>query len=190
MEIIRFTVAQYQRMDELGVFGSEKVELLEGYIMKKGLMSPPKAVAIGRVYDELRDRVEPKWHVRSQMDITLAESQPQPDGAVVAGVIEDYAKQHPGAADVALAVEVADATLDLDRTIKYRIYARNRIPVYWIVNIPERQLEVYTQPRAGRNPTYRNTQILAATDSVTVPLGAHTLGPIPVADLLPPVSQP
>jgi len=180
-----FSVAQYQQMERGGLFGPDRVELLDGYVVRKGLMNPPHAVSLERVGDELRARLPAGYCLRTEKDVTLAGSQPQPDAAVASGSRDDYAQRHPGPADLALLVEVADTTLEEDRTSKLQLYARNRITVYWIVNIPDRQIEVYTRPVAGRNPRYRDVQILAPTDSVSVTLGGAVVGPILVADLPP-----
>ncbi len=120
------------------------------------------------------------------MDVAIPDSQPQPDAAIVAGCNDDYFDHHPGPSDIALVVEVSDSMLEEDQGTMQRIYARARLPVYWIVNIPERQLEVYIQPRAGKNPAYRQCQVIAPPDSVSVTIGGTAVGPIAVADLLPP----
>lgn len=187
MPLYTFSVEQYQEMEREGLFGSDRVELLDGYVVRKGPMNPPHAVSLGRVRRQLEPRLPLGWFLRQQMDVALTESQPQPDAAIVLGTNDDdYATHHPTAADVALVVEVSDSTLEEDRTTKLVRFARARIAVYWIVNIPERQLEVYTRPVAGQNPRYRSVQILAATDSVSVTIGDIVIGPILVADLLPP----
>lgn len=149
-------------------------------------MNPPHAVSHERVLDELRARLPTGWCLRSEKDIILADSQPQPDAVIAVGSRDDYRERHPMANDIALVVEVADTTLDDDRTLKLRLYARDRVPIYWIVNIPERRLEVYTLPVGGKNPRYRDGRHLAAAEAVTVPVGPHLVGPIPVANLLPP----
>jgi Uma2 family endonuclease len=190
LPLYRFTVKQYQEAEERGLFGSARVELLDGYVVRKGPTGPPHAVSVGRVRRQLEPRLPVGWCVRMQMDVSLSESQPMPDAAVVVGAEDDYATRHPAPAEVALIVEVADSSLQEDRTIKLPIYAADRVLVYWIVNIPERRLEVHTRPVAGKNPRYRDVQLLAETDSVTVAVGAAVVGPILVADLLPPVSQP
>ena len=86
------------------------------------------------------------WYVDSQEPITLATSEPEPDGVVVRGPSDDYADRHPGPRDVALVVEVSDDTLARDRTLKKRVYAEAGIPTYWILNLVEGKLEVYTAP--------------------------------------------
>jgi hypothetical protein len=186
--LYKLSVEQYQRMGEVGILtGRPKIELIEGYLVEKEKINPPHALSLGRISRALHALIPPGWCVRSQMDITLTGSQPQPDAVIAAGDIEDYADHHPGPGDIALVVEVAESTLDDDRTTKLRMYAADRIPVYWIVNLPEHQIEVYTQPRAGKNPTYRQRQVIAPPDSVSVTIGTTLIGPIPVADLLPPL---
>jgi Uma2 family endonuclease len=187
MPLYTFTIAQYQQMEKDGLFGSDRVELLDGYVVSKCPMNPPHIASLGRVNRQLSSRLPPGWYVRLQSDLSLTDSQPLPDAAVVVGTNDDdYATQHPTPDDVALIVEVADSTLDEDRTTKLARFARARIVVYWIVNIPERQLEVYTRPVAGQNPPYRGVLILAATETVSVTIAGTTVGPIAIADLLPP----
>jgi Uma2 family endonuclease len=181
-----FTVPQYQWLEREGVFGSDRVELLDGYVVRKGPMNPPHAVSLERVGDEFRARLPAGYCLRTEKDVSLTGSQPQPDVAIASGSRGDYAHHHPGPGGLALIVEVADSTLEEDRTTKLRMYARAHIRVYWIVNIPDRRIEVYTQPVAGNNPRYRQRQDFGETESVSFTLGAHTIGPIAVADLLPP----
>jgi hypothetical protein len=86
---------------------------------------------------------------------------------------------------VALIIEVADTSPDEDRIRKGRIYARARIAVYWIVNLRESQVEVYTQPRAGKSPAYRQRRDYARKESVPVVLDGEEIGRIAVEDFLP-----
>ncbi|MFO0841208.1 MAG: Uma2 family endonuclease [Gemmataceae bacterium] len=152
LPLYQFTVEQYQRAEAEGLFGSARVELIEGYVVRKGPMGPRHAVSVGRTEDQLRPRVPQGWCVRTQMDVALSSSQPLPDVVIAVGSRDDYADHHPGPTDVALVVEVADSSLEEDRTIKLPLYATDRVRVYWIVNIPERRLEVHTRPVAGKNP--------------------------------------
>ncbi len=181
-----FTVAQYQWLEREGVFGADRVELIDGYVVRKGPMNPPHAVSLERVGDEFRARLPAGYCLRTEKDICLTGAQPQPDVVIASGARDDYAHHHPGPGDLALIVEVADSTLEEDRTTKLRMYARSRIGVYWIVNIPDRQIEAYTQPVVGNNPRYRRRLVFGETESVSFTLGPHTIGPIAVADLLPP----
>jgi Uma2 family endonuclease len=88
--------------------------------------------------------------------------------------------------DVALVIEVAEATLPQDRTIKKRVYAAAGIPVYWIINLPDKQLEVYTNPSAGADgPDYEERKVYRPSDTVPVVINGRRIATIQVADLLP-----
>lgn len=81
-------------------------------------------------------------------------SEPQPDLMLLRPQADFYVAGHPGAADVLLLVEVSDSSLAFDRTCKRSLYARYGIGEYWIVNIPDRVLEVHRAP-AERGYTER-----------------------------------
>jgi hypothetical protein len=94
--------------------------------------------------------------------------------------------RHPTPADVALLVEVADTSLRQDRDVKGPIYARARVAVYWIVNLPERCVEVYSDPPRRRTKAgYRRRAVYAVGEAVPLVLGGQEFGPIPVGELLP-----
>lgn len=83
-------------------------------------------------------------------------------------------------------VEVADATLQGDQGLKLRVYARARIPIYWIVNVSQRQVEVYSHPTgSNEDPTYADRQDYAADSEVPVLVDGRQVGTIRVAELLP-----
>jgi len=126
------------------------------------------------------------WYVDSQEPITLNDSEPEPDIAIVRGDTRDYLDRHPGARDLSLVVEVADSTRERDRTLKQRLYGRAGIPVYWIVNLVERQLEVYSQPvELPSGPLYQQRQDYSLSDAVEVAIGDRTAGSLRVRDLFP-----
>ena len=113
--------------------------------------------------------------------------EPEPDVAVVRGTDEDYEYKIPTAADVALLTEVSSSTLVQDRGKKLLAYAKGRIPVYWIVNLVARQVEVYSRP--GKNG-YRSHKTYASGEQVPVTIGGRKLLPIAVDDLLPRRKRP
>jgi len=84
-----------------------------------------------------------------------------------------------------LIIEVADTSLREDRIDKGRVYARARIPVYWIVNLQNLCLEVYTRPKAGKSPAYRQCQNFGRKDLVPVLIEDRVVGTIPIRELLP-----
>jgi Uma2 family endonuclease len=185
--IFRLTVDQYHELIRAGKLGEDDpVELLEGILVFNMPRSTPHATGTKFARREI-ERVLPQgWHYIVQDPITLADGEPEPDGAVVRGRIEDYAKAHPGPADVALVVEVADTSLDRDRGIKLRSYARASIPEYWIVNLQEGQVEVYRDPvPAGAQSGYRHRQSYARAGRVPVTLDGITIADIETQGLLP-----
>jgi Uma2 family endonuclease len=182
----RFTVKQYRQMMETGVLTTnDRTELLEGWIVEKMTHNPPHDAAVDLAQGILRAMLPPAWHLREQKSITTADSEPEPDLAIVRGGARVYARRHPRPSDIAMVIEVADATLWEDRGRKGRIYARARIPVYWIINLVESQVEGYTDPKAGKSPAYQRRQDYGATDRVPIIIAGKEIGRIAVRDLLP-----
>jgi Uma2 family endonuclease len=182
----RFTVRQYHRLVEAGILHSgERVELLEGCLVSKMNQNPPHPTAVELVRALLAARLTSQWTIRSQAPISTIDSEPEPVLAVVLGPIRRYQRAHPRPAEIALVVEVADTTVEEDRGRKQRIYARARLPVYWILNLSEKQLEVYTQPRRGRTPTYLKREDYSSDDAVALVVGGLSLGTIAIRDMLP-----
>ena len=130
----------------------EPLELLDGRLVPKMPKKPPHRISTRRTADALSNVLPKGWYVDTQEPVTLLElhlgagNVPEPDVAVIRGETDDYSEQHPSADSVALVVEVADSTLRDDRGLKKSIYAHARIPEYWIVNLIDRQLEVYQRP--------------------------------------------
>jgi Uma2 family endonuclease len=141
----RWTKEEYYRLGELGFFHGQRVELIEGIIMVLSPQGPTHWSATERVRARLERAFGPGFLVRLQGPIDLgAPSEPEPDIAVVVGSVEDYTDAHPTTA--LLIVEVSDSSLSYDRNRKASLYARAGIRDYWIVNLVDRQLEVYRDP--------------------------------------------
>ena len=127
--IYRLSVDQYHALIEYGkLLEDDSIELLEGWLVPKMPKNPPHRLSTRRVRGKLEALIPPGWYVDSQEPITTLESEPEPDDVVVRGHPDDYANRHPGPHDLGLIVEVADASLKRDRTLKKRIYARANIP--------------------------------------------------------------
>jgi Uma2 family endonuclease len=164
----------------------DAVELLEGWLVLKTPKSPPHRVVTGLTRETLPRVVPAGWFVNSHQPVTLEDSEPEPDVAVVRGEARHYADRHPGPQDVGLIVEVAESTLQRDQGLKKRLYARANIPVYWIVNLPEHQMEVYTDPTGpADDPDYRQRQNYALADDVPVVIDGREVGRLHVRDLMP-----
>ena len=184
MPVRRFTVQEYHRLIEEHFFVSdEHFELIDGYITEKMSRNPPHDAAVNRARRRIERALPSGWIVRIQSAITTADSEPEPDIAIARGEDEDYVARHPGPVDLALVVEVANTTLATDRGPKLAAYARAGVVAYWIVNLDDVQLEVFTQPEPSSS-SYQKSTILRAGESVAVLLAAGATPPIPVADLL------
>jgi len=145
--ILRLSIEQYHAIIQAGILTSDdSVELLEGWLVFKRPKNPPHRVTTRLVRTALENILPAGWYVDSQEPIALSNSEPEPDIVVVRGDTRQYLDRHPRAEDIALIIEVSDTTLQRDRTVKKRIYARAGISIYWIVNLVEEQVEVYSQP--------------------------------------------
>jgi len=119
--IVPLSVEQYHAMARAGILEEGgPIELLEGYLVEKMTKHPPPRVATQLVELALRQVIPADYHTAMQEPITLEDSEPEPDVAVVQGTIRDYAARHPYAHEVPLVVEIADATRERERGLKRR----------------------------------------------------------------------
>src|SRR5262249_7326492 len=123
--------------------------------------------------------------LRVQSAITTPDSEPEPDLVVARAPGTRYLTVHPEPKEIALVIEVSDTTLTEDRDAKGRLYARARLPVYWIINLPESKVEVYTDRGGGRGAAYRQRQEYGVPLSLPLILGEAKVGKIAVRELLP-----
>lgn len=182
----RFTVPEYHKLIEVGVLTeNDHLELLDGYLVEKIPHDPIHDGAIQLVEDSIRLLLPAGWCIRVQSATTLSLSEPEPDVAIVRGGKRTYLAQHPKPNDFGIIVEVSNTSLDSDRDDKIPIYARDGIPVYWIVNLVDRQIEVHEQPSGtSPSPTYGTRRTFQTGDSVPVVIDGVAVGTIPVVDLL------
>jgi Uma2 family endonuclease len=180
------SVQQFHEMIRTGIVGGDDpVELLDGYLVQ----TMPKHPLHSYVTESLRETLAPmlpgSYFARSQEPVTLPTSEPEPDVTVARGKRVDYVTRHPGASDIALLAEISDKSLTRDRGSKKRIYARAGVTPYWIVNLVDRQIEVYSQPSVDSGDYIERT-VCSATDAVPVVIDGVTVGTVRLADLLPP----
>lgn len=185
--VYRFTVEQYHEMARHGILTSDdKVELLDGFVVPRMTVHPPHSASMRLLRRELTALNLTGWFFDVQQPITTDESEPEPDVALIRGVEEDYNRKHPTPRDVGLVIEVSDDSLRKDHTVKKRAYARARIPVYWIVNLIDYCVEVYTQPSGPSDtPDYADRIVLSRGDELVVMLDDEEYGRIAVASILP-----
>lgn len=182
-DVWRLSVEQYHKMIDAEILDEDDpVELLEGILVTKMAKHPPHRIATQLTRGSLEALTSPGWYADAQEPITLATSEPEPDVTVVRGRRRQHLDHHPGAEDIGLVVEVADSSLALDRGLKKRTYADAGIPVYWIINLAERKVEVYSEPAAS---DYQQRQDYDADAEVPVVLDGQEIGRLAVKDLLP-----
>ncbi|MGI4787824.1 MAG: Uma2 family endonuclease [Janthinobacterium lividum] len=182
----RLTTAEYYHLSELGFFEDERVELLDGEIWTLPPQKTPHYAAIRRTVDALENAFGEECDYRQQAPMTLEDgTEPEPDVLVVPGKWEDYEGHYPKPPQVLLLVEVSDTTLRKDRTKKVTDYARAGIADYWIVNLVNRQLEVYRDPAPMPNGYGYKTALILFEGDTIAPLSAPS-AIVAVADLFPP----
>jgi Uma2 family endonuclease len=183
----RFTVEEYHRLGAAGVLGpKDRCELIHGYILEKPVTNPPHTKASRRLVTWVVPLFAgPDWVVGLQQPVTLSDSEPEPDFYAATGPESKYDKRQPGPKDVVLVVEVSDTSVTFDRGAKLALYAGNKLPQYWIVDVNARRVEVYTDPRGGKTPGYRTRAEYAPGDDVPVVVAGRTLGAVAAGDLLP-----
>jgi Uma2 family endonuclease len=165
--IARFSLSEYDHMIECGVFDASRgrrIEFIRGKIRE---MTP-----IGSVHEEVLDRLN-EWsfkrgpigrcrvRIQESLGIPGSESAPEPDLAWV--LRQDYSQERPHAVHALLVVEVAESSLAYDRGEKAHLYAEAGIADYWVVNIPDRSIEVHREPKEGR---YQSIRAYAAEEEV------------------------
>jgi Uma2 family endonuclease len=183
----RLSVDQYHAMIQAGILtDDDRVELLEGVLVQKMPKNPAHMTAKRLIVKALEGILPAGWIVDSEAPVTTSDSEPEPDIAAVRGTARAFKAHHPGPKDAALIIEVADSSLRRDRGQKKRLYARARVREYWIVNLVDRQIEVYTEPTGPvRKPDYRHHRDYLGNEAVPVILDGHEVGRLTVADVLP-----
>lgn len=179
-----WTVADFHRVGETGVFDNRRPVLIRGLILEQGMMNPPHALGVELVTEALRVAFGSRWRFRGQLPLVLGlDTDPMPDVAVIAGGVRDQGSVHPTMA--VLVVEISDTTLALDLTEKAELYATAGVPDYWVLDLAGRRLLVLRDPApiAAGGSAYRTQQTLGPTESIT-PSGAPN-ATIKVSDLLP-----
>lgn len=170
----RFTIEEYHRLIDLGIFQEDdRMELIEGEIVNMVSKGKPHAVCCRNLIRELSTLVGNRAIIQCQDPILLPNySEPEPDLAIVRNRDDNYLTNHPSPEDILLLMEIADSSLQYDREVKLNLYAQYNIVHYWIFNLLENQLEVYSHPyqkSQSNNFDYRQKQIFLPNESVPLP---------------------
>ena len=176
------TVDEYERIGTM-LDDPDKVELIDGYLVKKMAKNPPHIATVKRTYKTLDALLPMGWTWQKEDPVRIPDfDEPEPDVTVRRGSDDDYNGRIPEQSDVALVVEVAESTLERDRGRKHLAYANGRIPAYWIVNLVDSQIEVYSDPAPDG---YRSRQDFKPGQDAPVMIGGSEIGRIAVVSILP-----
>jgi len=192
--LMRHSTDQYHAMIESGFMPEgEPYELLGGLLVRKdrsAVGEDPMTVghdharAVSMLARLGRRLESPGCHMRTQLPITIPPyDEPEPDGVIVIGSEDDY-HEHPGPRDVLCVIEVADASLRRDREIKGKVYSGSGIPMYIIINLVDRTIEVFTRPVRGKR-RYGHQATLASGQVLSLPTAAGRQLKLAVDELLP-----
>lgn len=184
--MFRLSVAQYHGMIEHGILTTDDpVELLEGYLVTKMPKKRRHSLVTQRSRIVIEKSLPPGWFWDVQEPVTLQDSEPEPDISVIRGYREQFRDQHPSGTDVGMLVETADASLRRDRGWKKKVYAGAEIPIYWIINLQDEQVEVYSKPAAvGAQWDYQETAVVRVGGEISLVLDGQEVARIPIKELL------
>lgn len=147
----RWTVAEFHRMAEVGLLNEDsRVELIDGEIVEMAPIGSEHAGHNNYLQSFLAYRLYGKAVVAGQNPVVLGGyEEPQPDIALLRWREDYYRTAHPHAEDVLLIIEISDTTLRYDRDVKVPLYAKNGVPEVWLLDVQQKQLEIYREPLHG-----------------------------------------
>ena len=182
----RFTVAEYREMIALGVLrDGDPAELIDGEVVQKMSQGDPHAMAVEALNRLLARGLPDDLSVRCQTPMTLTDGEPEPD-FVVCQPPAVRGNTHPRPEHVFVVIEVADTSLADDRGPVLARYAGVGIPVYWIVNVADGEVEVHSDPvRPARGrAVYRRVSVYPHGETVPVEVRGQTVMAVAVADII------
>jgi Uma2 family endonuclease len=181
-ESYEFSVEEYHKLGEVGIFDEDdRVELLNGNILIMSPIGYRHMGAVRRMNKLFNRRYADRCEVDVQNPVIIdGKSEPQPDILLLRDTVYQR-KSPPLPEDVLLLVEVADSSLQFDRTDKRDAYARSGIVEYWLLDLTRNELHIF---RDSDGHAYRSQQTLGMEESIAPLLFADT--PVTVRDLLPP----
>ena len=186
---MRVTVEMYHAMIGAGIFDGiegRRIELLDEELVEMAAAYAPHEFHVELAADLLKNLVPAGWGVREEKGLALPRSEPEPDVAVVNKARKFFRTRKPRADETLLILEVSDSSLHHDRTRKAAIYAAAGLDPYWIVNLPDRVLEVRTDPHVAADGVaeYRGLDTREVGETVEFTLSGRSFS-LAVADLLP-----
>jgi Uma2 family endonuclease len=160
----RFSVEEFEKAYFAGVFGDKRVELIEGEVIEMPPMNDPHVNWIGALTRKMVMAFQDSAMVLPRVPVRLEETRSQPEPDLVIVSLTKYEQKKVQVRDAALVIEISDSTLEEDRDIKLKLYARNGAREYWIVNVKTGELEVYRDPEGE---TFKTKFTLSRGQAVT-----------------------
>jgi Uma2 family endonuclease len=147
----RLTADDFDQMCSAGILtADDRVELIDGELIEMPPMGPPHTGIVNRLAEILFSRLSDAAKLRVQSSVRLSNhTQPEPDLAIVKPDPNHYLLRHPRPADILLAIEVADSSLDYDREQKVPRYAAAGVAEVWLVDVGQKQVTIYSAPSSG-----------------------------------------
>ncbi|MBW4619745.1 MAG: Uma2 family endonuclease [Cyanosarcina radialis HA8281-LM2] len=148
--LAKWSVDEYHCMIEAGILRDRHVELLAGEIVEMSPETPIHYTTAKRGAKYLEELLLGKADVRFNGPITLSDSEPEPDMAIVRLPESSYSDRHPAPQDIFWIVEVAKTSLKKDLDVKTAIYATARIQEYWILDLSAKQIIIFRNSQDGK----------------------------------------
>jgi Uma2 family endonuclease len=155
--LAKWSIDDYHRMIEAGILHDRQVELLGGEIVEMSPETPLHYTTAKRGAKYLEELLSGKAEVRFNGPITLSDSEPEPDIAMVRSPEVAYWDHHPSPEEIYWLIEIAHTSLKRDLEIKLALYAAAGIREYWILDLSAKQLLVFRNPQGG---TYLENDVM------------------------------
>jgi Uma2 family endonuclease len=144
--LMKWSLKDYHDLIDNGLLAHKNVELLEGELIEMAPESPLHTYITVNSSNYLREKLKGLAIIREAHPITLSNSEPEPDIAIVKPHSHNYRNRHPFSEDIFWLIEVSNKTLSYDLNDKKKIYAKEGIKEYWVVDINNRQIHVFCNP--------------------------------------------
>ncbi|HLQ46326.1 MAG TPA: Uma2 family endonuclease [Planctomycetaceae bacterium] len=185
--VFRLSIEQYEDMIQYGIIDEDDpVELIDGWLLIKMSKSTNHTHSTRHTRREIERVLPAGWFADSQEPVQLVRSRPEPDVVVHRGETDGTLPNPPAANGIALLVEVADNSLARDRGSKKRVYAEAGIACYWLINLVDHLVEVFTDPSGPADkPDYAHSQVYSRGSAVPLVLEGREVARLNVTSLLP-----
>lgn len=163
----RFSLDQYEQMIDVGILTEQdRCELIRGEIVEKMTIGEPHAACVMRLTRVLSLLIPNDAILSVQNHVVVADGRPEPDLVLLVPRDDFYAGSAPRPADISLLIEVADSSLEYDRTVKLSLYAEAGVCEYWIANLNDECVEVYRDPQP--NGTYADDRVTKLGQTLSI----------------------